>query len=88
MDVTNTGSVPGKEVVQLYISDLFASIAPPNKRLRAFEKLSLESGETKTVELAIEAKDLAFVGIENNWILEPGSFTAKIADQIINFEIN
>ena len=88
VDVTNTGNVPGKEVVQLYISDLFASIAPPNKRLRAFEKLSLESGETKTVELVIEAKDLAFVGIENNRVLEPGSFTAKIADQIINFEIN
>ena len=64
----------GKEVVLLYSSDLYASLMPENKRLRAFEKIELQPGETKTVTLQVKASDLAFVGADNKWTLEEGDF--------------
>ncbi|MBR5660472.1 MAG: glycoside hydrolase family 3 C-terminal domain-containing protein [Bacteroidales bacterium] len=74
VDVKNTGSRPGKETVLLYSSDLVASIIPDVKRLRGFEKISLEPGETKTVTFEIPAKELAFVGADGKWRLEKGDF--------------
>ena len=74
IDVTNTGKVAGKEVVMLFSSDLVASLTPENRRLRAFSKVELQPGETKTVTLTIKGSDLAFVGADGNWILEKGDF--------------
>lgn len=74
IDVTNTGSVEGKESVLLYSSDLVASSTPDIKRLRGFDKISLKPGETKTVTLKLAADDLAFVGYDGLWRLEKGDF--------------
>ncbi|MFQ5447597.1 MAG: glycoside hydrolase family 3 N-terminal domain-containing protein [Saprospiraceae bacterium] len=76
--VTNTGQREGKEVVQLYVSDKVASITPPVKRLRAFDKVSLQPGESKTVTFTIAPRDLAFVGIGNKWVTEPGDFEVSV----------
>ena len=81
MDVKNTGKVEGKESVLLYSSDLYASLMPDNRRLRAFEKISLKPGEQKTVTLKIKASDLAFVGIDIKWVLEEGDFKIVVGDQ-------
>ncbi len=78
VDVTNTGSVSGKEPVLLYSSDLIASMVPDNKRLRQFTKVSLEPGEKKTVTFQLPTKDLAFVGADGKWTLEEGDFILKI----------
>jgi beta-glucosidase len=72
--VKNTGSRAGKEVVELYSRDVYASVTPSVKRLRAFEKISLQPGETKTVEFKISASDLAFVNEQLKWITEKGEF--------------
>lgn len=78
IDVTNTGTVAGKESVLLFVSDLVATISPDNKRLRDFEKVALAPGETRTVKLAIAARDLAFVGMGNRWTLEEGDFHVAV----------
>ena len=78
IDVTNTGSMAGKESVLLFVSDLVATISPDNKRLRDFEKVTLAPGETRTVKLAIAARDLAFVGMGNRWTLEEGDFHVAV----------
>jgi beta-glucosidase len=79
VDVRNTGSRAGKEVVQLYVSDLYRSVSPPVKELKGFEKIALSPGETKTAAFTITAKDLEFVGIDNKWTVEPGDFIVRIA---------
>ena len=78
VEVTNTGDRPGQEVVQLFISDLYASISPPVKRLKGFQKVALSQGETQTVTFTLTAKDLAFVNAENHLTAEAGEFTASI----------
>ena len=72
--VTNTGDRAGKEAVLLYSSDLVASLIPDVKRLRGFEKVALEPGETKTVSFVVPAYELAFVGADGKWRLEAGDF--------------
>ncbi len=72
--VTNTGSVAGKEAVLLYSSDMVASIVPDVRRLRAFTKVELQPGESRTVTLTVNADDLAFVNAEGAWTLEEGEF--------------
>ena len=74
IDVTNTGEVAGKESVLLFSTDLYASSTPDVRRLRAFDKVSLAPGETKTVEFEVTAKDLAFVNYYGKWTLEAGDF--------------
>ncbi len=74
VDVTNTGKRAGKEAVLLYSSDLVASLIPDVKRLRGFEKIALEPGETRTVTFELPASDLAFVGADGRWRLEAGEF--------------
>jgi beta-glucosidase len=76
--VTNTGTREGQEVVQVYVSDKVASITPPVKRLRAFDKVSLKPGESKIVTFTITPRDLAFVGIDNKWVTEPGDFEVLV----------
>ena len=81
VDVKNTGKVAGKESVLLFSSDLIASMVPDGRRLRAFDKVELQPGETKTMTFELKADDLAFVGWNGKWRLEEGDFNLMIADQ-------
>ena len=81
VDVKNTGKVAGKESVLLFSSDLIASMVPDGRRLRAFDKVELQPGETKTMIFELKADDLAFVGWNGKWRLEEGDFKLMIADQ-------
>lgn len=81
VDVKNTGKVAGKESVLLFSSDLIASVVPDGRRLRAFDKVELQPGETKTVTFELKADDLAFVGWNGKWRLEEGDFKLMIANQ-------
>ena len=84
VDVKNTGKVAGKESVLLFSSDLIASMVPDGRRLRAFDKIELQPGETKTVTFDLNADNLAFVGYDGKWVLEEGDFKLMIADQSAN----
>ena len=81
VDVKNTDKVAGKESILLFSSDLVASMVPDGRRLRAFDKVELQPGETKTVTFELKADDLAFVGWDGKWRLEEGDFKLMIADQ-------
>lgn len=81
VDVKNTGKLAGKESVLLFSSDLIASMVPDGRRLRAFDKVELQPGETKTMIFELKADDLAFVGWNGKWRLEEGDFKLMIADQ-------
>ena len=72
--ITNTGKVAGQEVIEIYSSDLIASITPSVKRLRKFEKVTLIPGEEKEIQFTLNTKDLAFIGRDLKWITEPGEF--------------
>ena len=86
--VTNSGARAGKEVVQLYVRDLVASVTPPMRRLRRFEKISLEPGESRTVRFAVAARELSFVGRDDKLVLEPGAFDAMVANLHAGFEVS
>jgi len=88
VDVTNTGNVAGKESVLLFSSDLVASLTPDIRRLRAFDKVALQPGETKTVTLKVPASDLAFVGYDGKWILEAGDFRIQVGNQTVDVACN
>jgi len=83
--VTNTGKVDGKHTVELYSHDLYASISPNNKRLRAFDKISLKAGESKVAKFTIDKNDLAFVNAQLKTVTEPGDFEIMIGDQKAKF---
>ncbi len=87
VDVTNIGSRPGMEVIHVFVSDLVASITPPVKRLRAFEKIHLQPGTSQRVSFSIPIRDLAFVGHQNKWIVEPGQFELMVGDLKASFEV-
>ena len=76
--VKNTGARAGQEVVQMYVSDLYRQVSPPNKELKGFEKVALAAGEAKTVEFRLTSKDLAFVGLQNKWMVEPGDYKVAV----------
>ena len=78
VDVTNKGRMAGKESILLYSSDLIASMTPDGRRLRQFDKISLNPGETRTVTLQLPASDLAFVGYDGRWRLEEGDFLLTV----------
>ncbi|HMM03940.1 MULTISPECIES: glycoside hydrolase family 3 N-terminal domain-containing protein [unclassified Dysgonomonas] len=88
IDVTNSGARAGKEVVMLFSRDLVASLTPESRRLRAFKKVELQPGETKTVTMLIKGSDLAFVGADGKWILEQGDFRMQIGNQTVNITCN
>ena len=86
--VKNTGTKEGKEVVQLFVSQLVASLSPDVKRLRGFEKVFLKPGESQTISFALPLKDLAFVNIENKKTLEAGDFKIQIGSLTANLTLN
>ncbi|HRH53589.1 MAG TPA: glycoside hydrolase family 3 N-terminal domain-containing protein, partial [Chitinophagales bacterium] len=88
VDVTNTGNSAGKEVVQLYIADRYASITPSVKRLRGFEKVEIKPGATHIVTFTISAKDLAFVGRDEQWISEAGWFDIMLGSEKSSFYLS
>jgi beta-glucosidase len=79
VDVENTGDVAGKEVVMLFSSDLYASLAPDVKRLRRFDKIHLNAGETKKVTFSLTADDLSFINAQSKRVTEAGEFELTIA---------
>lgn len=83
IDITNKGDRAGKESVLLYSSDLIASMVPDGRRLRQFDKVELQPGETKTVTFALPAADLAFVGYDGRWTLEEGDFLLAAGMQTV-----
>ena len=84
VDVKNAGTRVGKESVLLFSSDLVASLTPDNRRLRQFEKVELQPGETKTVTLTLKGSDLAFVGADGKWRLEEGAFRMQTGGQVLD----
>lgn len=78
VDVKNIGSRDGKEVVQLYLKDIVATVSPDSKKLVRFSKINLKAGETKTVVFSLKSKDLESIGIDNQWIIEEGDFEVQI----------
>lgn len=81
VDVSNTGNRVGKETVLLYSSDLVSLLTPENRRLRRFDKIELQPGETKTVSFELPAEDLAYVGSDGRWRLDEGEFRITIGGQ-------
>jgi len=86
--VTNTGNRAGKEVVQVFIADLIASLTPDVKRLRGFEKIDLKPGESKTVTFNIPLRQLAFVGTDLKKHLEAGDFNIQVGNQQLIFTVS
>jgi beta-glucosidase len=79
VEVTNAGERAGSEVVQLYLSDLECSLARPDQELKAFEKVALEPGETKTVRFTLTRPALSFYDpAQEGWVAEPGQFEIRI----------
>lgn len=81
VDVTNTGDVSGEEVVLLYVRDNYASMARPVKELKDFTRVTLDAGQTQTVQLSVAQEQLQFIGQDGAWRFEPGLFTFMVADQ-------
>jgi len=85
--VTNTGERAGKESIQLYVRDLFASVAPSVKKLRRFSKIALEPGEFKTIEFSLNKKDLSFIGRNNKPVIESGDFEVIVGQLKSRFAV-
>lgn len=86
VEVKNTGKRAGKEVVQLYLRDLYASVTPSIKRLKGFQKIKLAAGESRVVQFTITEAEMSFVGIDNKWVIEPGTFEVQIAGLKAQFD--
>jgi beta-glucosidase len=85
--VTNTGQRAGKEAVLVYVSDLVASLSPPNRRLRRFAKVNLEPNQSRTLTFKLRRDDLSFIGADNKPIAEPGEFEVRIGDLSQRFRL-
>lgn len=78
VDVTNTGACDGEEVVQLYVSDLVASLTTYESVLRGFERVALKKGETKTVHFSLKPEALQMLDKDMQWVVEPGEFEIRV----------
>jgi len=86
VDVTNVGTRSGKEVVQLYLSDVFASLIPTGKSLKGFKKIHLEPGKMSSVQFVINKDDLKFAKNDGTWVIEDGEFIVQISEYSESFE--
>ena len=87
VNVANTGSREGAEIVQLYLSDVVATVTPPVKSLKRFTKVHLTPGQSKTVRFELGWDDFAFIGRDNKPVVEPGEFKISIAGMTESFMI-
>jgi beta-glucosidase len=87
VDVRNAGERAGKEVVQLYVNDVFSSVTTPVKALRRFEKIRLAPGQRKTVTFELTPEDIALLDEDMNWVVEPGTFEVVVGDKVKTFEV-
>ena len=78
VDIKNTGEIEGKEVIQVYSKDHYASLTPDIKRLRAFKKIELKPGEIKNVKFEIKVQDLGFINYQNKHVVETGTFDLMV----------
>ena len=78
IDVKNTGSLEGKEITEVYIKDLVATVSPDCKKLVRFSKINLKPGEIQTIHFTLNSSDLASIGMDNKWITEDGEFELQI----------
>ena len=76
--VTNTGSLDGEEVPQLYLTDLFASVARPMKQLRGFTRVAVPAGESRTVEFQLDAEAFSLYNADMQKVVEPGEFAVFV----------
>lgn len=88
VDVKNDGRISGKEVVQLYLTDIYGSVSRPNKQLKGFQKISLNAGEKKTVSFKLNNNHLSFIGQDNKRIVEPGEFNVSVQNLNKIFRLN
>lgn len=86
VDVTNTGSRAGDEVVQMYVRDLVSSITRPVKELKGFERVTLAPGETRTVRLPITPDRLACWNIDKQYLVEPGEFAIMVGPSSVDLQ--
>lgn len=85
--VTNSGQRAGKEVVQLYVSDLVASLSPAGKRLKRFAKITLQPGQSRTLTFSLRSDDLSFIGANNKPVAEPGEFDVSVGGLMDRFTL-
>ncbi|MGH9931291.1 MAG: glycoside hydrolase family 3 N-terminal domain-containing protein, partial [Pyrinomonadaceae bacterium] len=85
--VTNSGQRAGKEVVQLYVSDLVASLSPAGKRLKRFAKITLQPGQSRTLTFRLRSDDLSFIGANNKPVAEPGEFDVSVGGLMDRFTL-
>jgi beta-glucosidase len=78
VDISNSGKFDGEEVVQLYLHDLYASVTQPVKKLKAFQKIMLKAGETRTITFNLSVEDLKFFNSELKYVYEPGDFVVMV----------
>jgi beta-glucosidase len=83
VEVANTGERAGKETVQLYLSDLVASVTPPVRLLKGFQKVAVEPKQTQTVRFELKWDGLAFIGINNKPVVEPGEFRISVGEMSV-----
>lgn len=85
VDITNTGNVDGAEAVQVYVSDLKSSLPRPVKELKAFDKVFLNKGETKTVQFELDKDAFSFYDpAKHGWVIEPGKFNVLIGSSSVD----
>ena len=87
VNVKNAGDREGKEVVQLYVTDLVSSVTTPVKQLQGFEKVSIKPGETKKISFTLTAKNLSLIDGEMKEIVEPGYFEVTVGGLKERFEV-
>jgi len=87
IEVSNTSDCPGKEVVQLYVRDDVSKITRPVKELKAFEKIQLDAGESKTVEFEIGREQLEYYGEDMSLVVEPGEFTLLVGSSSVDTDL-
>ena len=76
--VKNSGGRAGKEVVQLYLNERFASVTPPLRRLKRFAKVLLQPGESRQISFDLTPDDLSFIGADDKRVVEPGIFDVRV----------
>ncbi len=86
VDVTNTGSVKGQEVVQLYLADLVASVVPREHMLKAFRKVELNPGETVTVDFELGRESFEIFDADHRWTVEPGEWRIEVGNSSENIQ--